>query len=471
MGNLAFDLWVLHDELEVKLVSTEPRQGTVITAAEVFEILPQEKVTTGIDTEMINKAFDELPAIDEPGQTYIIAEGKKAQNGKDGEIHFKVDVSGAAAYRAAESEAGVDFKEATRIVSVRSGELLAEVTPPTQGEHGFNLAGKELPAKNGKPAHIKPGDGVEINADGTALTATTEGRPVYSAGTLTVSKLYEVEADVDFNTGNVRFEGHVLVNGNVQDDFTITADSVEILGVVNAATIQSKGPVTLRGGINGRDKAVVEAGGAVLAKYVNQTRIVSNDNVKVQREIVNSTIWCRGRVETEKIIGGNCLALGGMEAHYLGSEMGVSTVIEPGIDYEVRKIDEQMTELAAEIEKILRPVEPFFGDKARFRNLSDEKKAAFQEAYKRFTSLKEAYCTLAGERQALLTDEETQPVKEVIVLRMVYPDVFIRTDSCMKQFKKPLTGPVALIEDIDCSTIRAATYIVGQGVIDDEEEE
>ncbi|MBN2713570.1 MAG: DUF342 domain-containing protein, partial [Planctomycetes bacterium] len=318
----------------------------------------------------------------------------------------------------------------------------------------------------------RPGEGVTTDSEQKVFKAAVEGRPIFYAGTLSVSPSYEVPGDVDFNTGNIKFNGHVIVKGNVLDDFNVECRSIEVQGVVGASKIKCEGPITLRGGVNGRDRAEIETKkGSAHIKYVNQAKVIANEAINVDREVVNAILWCRGRIKAEKIIGGECLALGGVEASILGSELGVSTIIEPGADYEVRKIDNFLSDLGDQIEKILRPVQTFLGDKARFKSLPDEKKEEYKKLLEAFLTAKEKYVKLSELRQATLANESSQPVKEVIVRKTVFQDVFVRTDLCMKQFKKQLTGPVALIEDVDSSTIRPARYVPGKGVVDDEEAE
>ncbi|MCX7933797.1 MAG: FapA family protein, partial [Planctomycetota bacterium] len=64
--------------------------------------------------------------------------------------------------------------------------------PSTKGEKGLTLSGKELPARDGKPAMLRPGSGVQSDAAGRFFIAAAEGRPVYCGGIISVSPVYEV---------------------------------------------------------------------------------------------------------------------------------------------------------------------------------------------------------------------------------------------------------------------------------------
>ncbi len=472
MTAFAYKLKADHDEMVASL-SVVPREpGTIIDREGLDKELRENNVTFGLDEAAIAKAFAGINELSEGSEVIVIARGKFPKHGKDGYIDFKMDVSGAAKYQGSDNleEDVVDYKEATRVVSVKPGDLIAELAQPVAGQKGYTLNGTELPAREGKKVTLRASSGVEADRSGTKFTATSEGRPIFFAESLEVSPLFTVEGDVDLSSGNVKFNGHVVVTGNVLDDFTIEANSVEIMGVVGAVKIRSGGPLSIRGGVNGRDKAEIYAEGDTNIKYINQAKVTVLANLKVSREIVNSRIWCRGRVKAEKIIGGDCLGLAGVEASILGSELGVSTTIEPGTNFEVRALDEQLGEMMEKIDEMLRPVRNFFGDRVRYRGLPQQKKDEFKQTYQNFTELKNRYIEVAEERDKILASSKYTPVKEVIARKLVYQDVFIRTDMCMRQFKTQLTGPVALIEDIDTSTIRPAAYVPGKGIVDDSEE-
>jgi len=466
MATIAFNLIVDHEEMVARLEAAEATPDTISTLEYARERLKANNVVAGIDEAELAHAFARLPALDKPGEVFVVARGRRPVHGIDGRVDFKVDVSGQPIYRAEDAAARIDFRQATKISTVKQGDIIAELVPPTKGEKGFTLSGKELPARDGKPAILRPGSGAQVDAAGRFFTAAAEGRPVYCGGIISVSPVYEVAGDVDLKTGNVKFNGHVIVQGNVTDDAVIEANSVEINGVVGAAAIIARGAVTIRGGINGRDRGRIEAQGNVFAKYINQTAVIAYGDVVAVREIVNSRIWCLGRVRADTILGGECLALRGIEAGLLGSEIGVTTLLEPGANFEVRKVENEMAALAEKIESLLRPIQPFFGDRNRFRALPDEKKQAFRDAYAAFCSYMESYLALGEELRKLEENQSMTPVKQVFVRRMLHNDVFIRTSLCQKQFKTQITGPAAVVEDIDSGSLRAVPWKPGADIID-----
>lgn len=468
----AFLLDVNHDEMVARLVSSDITDECIKTPEELTVALREENVLRGIKQDVIEEAFKLLPDLEEPGVVFVIAEGKRAKAGEHGRIDFEVDVSGVAIFDVhAEEDEAIDFKNATHVVAVEPGQVLAKIVPPTPGEAGYTLAGKELLPKTGKAAVFRAGEGVEIDSDGVTVRATQEGRPVFAHYILTVSALYEIAGDVCYETGNVKFNGHVYVRGNVQDEFAIEAKTIEVQGVIGAARIKCLGDLTVRGGINGHDKAEIYVGGNAFLKYVNQAKMEVRGEVQVAREILNSRVWCRNRILARKIIGGESIALQGIEAQFYGSEIGIPTFLMPGMNYEVRRIEQAMDTLSVHIQAVLKPVTMFFGNRARYLGLMEEKKDELRKAYEQFARLRAAYEKLLRARKAMTMSEELQPVRELIILKRLFQDVTVKTEYCIKRFRVEVGGPAALVEDIDTSSFRVVAYIPGQGIKEEGDED
>lgn len=69
----------------------------------------------------------------------------------------------------------VDYTSLNLVQNVEAGEVICEIVPSLSGKPGTTVQGKEVPAKNGKPAVPPKGRNTELNEDGTALIATLSG--------------------------------------------------------------------------------------------------------------------------------------------------------------------------------------------------------------------------------------------------------------------------------------------------------
>ncbi len=422
------------------------------------EELNVERITYGLDLDLVKETCSKLEEL-ELGDKVRIAQADPPVHGVDGYIDFAVDVSGQATYKAAdEDSSNIDFREATSVVCVNEGALLATLHPPKQGKPGKSIRGETLPPRSPKEPMIRPGQSVHFEPKTRQFTALRAGRPTFVDHILSVLPVYEVAGDVCFDTGHVRFNGSVIVQGNVLDDFNIEAKDIVVMGTVGACLLNAEGNITVRGGINGRDRAVIRAGGEVVAKYINNARVETLHDLTVNREIVNSTVLCNGRVRVNTLIGGETVAKLGVEANVLGSDIGVATRVDPGVDIQIRKVDDALDVVDGQIGALLAPVQMVLGDKAKYRSLSDERKDAVRQAYEKFLRLKEAHEKLAARRQKLLENSTEMPVKEVVVFKTLNPDTIVRTDICMRNFAKQHSGPLCIRQDVDRSTMKLDPY-------------
>lgn len=126
---------------------------------------------------------------------------------------------------------------------------------------------------------------------------------------------------------------------------------VHVGGVIEAATVISfEGSVTALG-IKGREKGLVKAKEEVRAKFIENAVVEAGKEVVVDGPITNSQIKAGEKViakGNKGIMAGGTISAGYyVEAEEIGSELGVRTYIEVGMEPEDR---ERMKVLKAQIE-------------------------------------------------------------------------------------------------------------------------
>jgi uncharacterized protein (DUF342 family) len=148
-----------------------------------------------------------------------------------------------------------------------------------------------------------------------------------------VTEYLEVKGNVDYATGNIRADrGSVKIRGSVSSGFTVTAPGHIVVGeVIESATVEAGGDVSVRGGLLMPGGGVVKAGGSVTAQYAANAHIVAGADVLVSNEITNSQVLAQGRVIAAKgkgiIQGGEIVCGAGVQANELGSELAAPTSI------------------------------------------------------------------------------------------------------------------------------------------------
>lgn len=104
--------------------------------------------------------------------------------------------------------------------------------------------------------------------------------PSLVGGKVFVSDVYEVPADVDNSTGNIEYSGSVTVRGNVKGGFRISAKGdIVVEGIVEDAELYAGGQIIVKRGIHGMGKGVLQAGGNVLCKFIENAKVISGGYV------------------------------------------------------------------------------------------------------------------------------------------------------------------------------------------------
>ena len=123
--------------------------------------------------------------------------------------------------------------------------------------------------------------------------ATLEGDQIF------VSNMYEVPANVDTSTGDIEYEGNVLVHGNVIAGYTIKAKGdIVVEGVVEGATLYAGGHIILKRGIQGMDRGVLRANGNVISKFIESATVEAGGYVTADA-IMHSNISAKGDITVE----------------------------------------------------------------------------------------------------------------------------------------------------------------------------
>ena len=209
--------------------------GKRLTRSDIEASLNHKKIVYGIDSDAID-AFLENPSYTPP---LVMAKGLHPRHGEDARIeyYFNTDLK---ARPTLKEDGSVDFFNLNIINHCEKDELLARLYPEDRGDEGCDILGSRIKPRTVKHDVLRFGKNIRISDDKTELYATGSGSVSLVDGRVFVSTTMEVE-NVDTSTGNIEFEGDVVVNGNVCSNFTVKASgSVEVKGVVEGAREDKK---------------------------------------------------------------------------------------------------------------------------------------------------------------------------------------------------------------------------------------
>ncbi|MFW5742375.1 MAG: FapA family protein [Spirochaetota bacterium] len=323
---------VSDDEMSAWVEISAPHKGAAPpTPEDVLAVLEENGVAAGVDVDRVRA----LVRDQRYGERLTVAEGTRPVDARSARVVYHFDPYRGKPYLVMEFDR-INLRELNFVENVHAGDLLAELEAPVKPRDGVTVLGRTLPASTEvERIALSAGANAELSADGTQIHATDDGNVRLVDGTVIVEPIVSVES-VNYETGNIRFEGSVVVEKDVADGFVIEADGdVEVGRGVGKATIRAGGNVLLKAGVNGNGAARVECEGNVFAKYAEGATIVGHGNVFVEEAIMHChlTAWrhCVLNGRRSEIIASNVVVGGSLWCKKLGSIAEAPTLVSIGV--------------------------------------------------------------------------------------------------------------------------------------------
>ncbi|MBQ9947304.1 MAG: DUF342 domain-containing protein [Oscillospiraceae bacterium] len=371
--------------------------GRPVTMERVIEELRANRITMGIDEFEIRDMLD-----NHVYETSIcVARATPAKCGANGTVDYKYERK--RVLQPKQDEFGVaNFRELNTIVPIRKGDIIAEITPPTEGEPGVNIFGEPIPPEPGKPAKVTVGKNSVMTVDGKYIVAACDGHVMYGVGCFNVEDTVTVRSDLDISVGNINFFGDVHIKGNVLEGFSVKAGkNLRIDGSVFSSEIEAGGNVVIGGGLV---SSTLKAEGNVTVGFCQSSTLTSKGNVEA-KEFTFSEVFCYGDLKAKgangAIVGGKITAMRDVVAGVIGSEKYTRTEINIG-DGSVtfarkRKAENELQQYVEKYENAVKNLEFLkFRKSQQGGKLSDEqqKKMKLETQNKLFSSVKKKELTL-----------------------------------------------------------------------------
>jgi len=454
-----FTVTVSDDHLHawIQLISSDDTRpveaSAVIAALEKVQIVK----TRGLESRV--QAF--IEAIKDEGKRsegFLIAEGRPAVESKNGE--FIWDESLKTAHTEWQEDAQIDYYTFNSFVTVGEGATIGKIVPPAQGEDGVDVHGQILKPKR-RPTEVEVGSDLLVSEDGSgAVVAEAAGKITYRLERLTIDKVLDIRGDVDFESGSVDSSIDVSIKGSILDGFTVKSERTITVGArIGAATVEAKSDVIVRGGILGRGKGTVKAGGDIVAKFAEEATLEADGDIVIGKELMNSDVRCHRQVLASHgdVIGGRTFARDGIEMGKVGSDADIRTEImvgvHPDVYAEAASIETPIGAKRALADKIRAAVGPLMANLKRL--LPAQKKRATELMFQAGTAETEI-SEAEQRRDELIEVAKAEGEPFVIVSKTIHPGVSIRIDRKETVFKRELKGPVR----IERRKVRSATEFV-----------
>lgn len=391
---------------------------------EVMDRLADAGVKTGIEEDKIhnlvdNKIYD---------KKFSVACGRFAEQGDNGYYDFFFNTETNRDNKPVIREDGtVDYFNIQMFQKVNAGDKLVEYHEPTKGNFGYDVCGKLLVPKPGKPCPKIHGKGFSTSEDGREYFAAIDGKIEYSNFDLVISNVYEVNGDVDLSVGNIDFNGDVSIKGGVRSGVTVHAmGDIYIGGYVEGASIISGKNIIMRDGVNAKNTGKIEAEGTISAKFFENVNVFAKGDIKCGY-MLNSNVLSYGKVIVEgihgSIIGGDITGVMGVETTSCGHTTDTKTVVRVGSTKELRR---EYADYIMKLRDITTQIETFDQALAKYNALKDVSSEKYdQDMYTRVFQSKIVKKAEKGKLEDksrnlfnLIRDSENAVVK---VLKNLYP--------------------------------------------------
>jgi len=344
------------NEMIARVTVDAPKKGAAPPAAdEILEALDRQNIVHGID----HSAIARLVLSQEYGKSTVAAQGTPPVNGEGRKIMYHFNINRGKPYLEIEFDR-IDLKELNFIEHKLKGDLLASLTPPVKAVNGSTVTGVSIPAQ--------PAEGDELFFAGENTILDKEQGKVLAAadGNAKISELLEISIepvvtvkDVNYETGNIHFNGSVVVNGSVADGFTVEAGGdIQVGKGVGKAILKAGGNVLLKAGMSGNGEGSVESGGNLFAKYIENSKIICKGNLFVEEAIMHSQInvWknCVLNGRRAEVIGGAAIVGGSFWCKKIGNLYDIPTYVavatRPPLVLEYHETQKKLTALEADFD-------------------------------------------------------------------------------------------------------------------------
>ena len=310
---------------------------------EIQELLKQFEIKHGFSAERWVEILARLEAGELTDAVILIAEGTPTQAGKDAELEWAIETEDRQPGKILD-DGSIDFRERNLTTVVKENDLLGKLVPLQPGVTGKDIFGNEVQP----PQHINievmtdpriyaeaVEGGMEFFAEiGGGISSDTELKKIKGKShkriNISIHPISEIAGDIDYSTGNIDFNGDVVISGSVHSHFSVKATgSVTIGGYVEAgAYITAGDDILVKSGIIGANTELV-AGGQVMSKYIQEASIRAGGDVKAGSYIFNASIRSGGKVSVQgkgegegksrALVGGLIWGAQGIDARAIGS--------------------------------------------------------------------------------------------------------------------------------------------------------
>ncbi len=444
----------ISDDLLSAKLSLSANGENYPTAEEVQQQLKVRGICYGIDEDKLAQICKRKKTV----ENVTIAAGTPPVITEEPKIEWLIDRD--TVQKPTISHDGIaNFKKIKTFEPVNLNQPLARIVSPGEGKPGMSVLGADL-----SPSYFQLskmlGTNTHISDDGMSLLSELDGYVFYTGNRINVDRVYHIKGGVNYATGNVNFDGTIIIDGDVRSGFRVEAtENIFISGNVEAAEVYSyKGDIAVKHGVLGKGRAKVVAGGSLICGFLQDTTVGVNGDVIINHYAINSKIIAGSSVlleENEGLIrGGKIKAEEKICATEIGSDQNIKTELFVGL----KAVSEPPPELTS-LRKKLDRLQIRYSLKSKLMafnqilekesgHLSPEKSRELEELKDECAALKKNIADVKRDETKLVKQFPTgNPIEAVVVKGVLHSGVNISIGKLNYFVEKPMTNVKLLLKD------------------------
>jgi uncharacterized protein (DUF342 family) len=312
-------LRIAPDAMEAWITLEPAYPGECPDRERLYERLQHQGITQGILEDMVELACEVGDVSDLP-----IAQGSLPIDGEDAILTFLLADTDPSGWQDTPTE------RLHKLPHVEAGTPLMRRTPPTPGQAGWKVTGECLPPRPGLDIPLSPALGTALAPDDpNLLVATQAGRPVPLFQSVRVDTVHTLAA-VGGDTPICLADSLVVIGDVAPGSHLDVAGDVDILGNVEAATLQIGGNLYVHGHIKAQHSHL-QISGHLRARSAEYAVIACGGNFEIATVLRHCNVRVNGNAQIGTLEGGRLRLLGHLQAHTIGSPAHPTTRVELGL--------------------------------------------------------------------------------------------------------------------------------------------
>ncbi|MFH2036898.1 MAG: FapA family protein [Candidatus Zixiibacteriota bacterium] len=355
----------------------------------------------------------------------------------------------------------IDFHQKLSDPCVEKDEILVKMYRAKMGKNGKNVFGQAITVPNPREVILKPGNNVYWDEEVTGFRAACPGTVQKRGYTIEVNDVFTARNGVNTEIGNIKHNGKVVVNGDIDSDFRIEATGdVEVKGLVYASDIICGGNLITREGINSSSDKLIKVEGDILTKYIQNANVEAHGNITANSEIYQCQIYSDGEVNVNegRIVGGEIFAVHGISVGEAGSKGSINTVLISGVDRVLQAKLKTNHEDVKQLKETIKKLDVAYRKlKRNIRILNDDQIKTMAEIKDELKKAEVKIEQLNNDNKNLYEEKKQKEEATIHILNLVYPGTILRIGDCRHRVDHILLGPIYASYDRDRDEIKLSS--------------